>query len=196
MYIYLVRHGQSTGNDKKLFFGASDHPLTDLGREQARDARDKLRDVTFTRCLSSDLSRAWETARICLEGRDVTAEPTSDLREQDMGGLEDLTWEQAHERYGDLPMQLLHDWFGIAPPDGGESVQTMLVRVSRCVDEVIARGEDTLLVAHNGSLSLLLWYLKLAGEHDIMRPGRIFEHGTYSALRIDENGAVLEKFNA
>ena len=31
--IYLVRHGQSVGNEQKLFFGWSDHPLTDLGRD-------------------------------------------------------------------------------------------------------------------------------------------------------------------
>ena len=38
MYLYLVRHGQSVGNERRLFFGWSDHPLTELGREQARQA--------------------------------------------------------------------------------------------------------------------------------------------------------------
>ena len=41
MYLYLVRHGQSAGNERQLFFGSSDHPLTQLGREQARLAADK-----------------------------------------------------------------------------------------------------------------------------------------------------------
>ena len=36
MKIYLVRHGQSVGNVKNLWYGSTDLPLTDLGREQAR----------------------------------------------------------------------------------------------------------------------------------------------------------------
>ena len=45
MYLYLVRHGQSEGNARRLFFGHTDYPLTALGREQARQAADKLRAV-------------------------------------------------------------------------------------------------------------------------------------------------------
>ena len=75
MYLYLVRHGQSDGNERQLFFGSSDHPLTQLGREQARQAADKLREVSFTRCVSSDLARCWDTAELCLQGRNVAAEP-------------------------------------------------------------------------------------------------------------------------
>ena len=71
VYLYLVRHGQSVGNERQLFFGHSDHPLTELGREQAKQAADKLKEVSFTRCVSSDLSRAMDTARICAEGRGI-----------------------------------------------------------------------------------------------------------------------------
>ena len=59
MYLYLVRHGQSVGNERQLFFGAKDYPLTPLGREQAKQAADKLREASFTRCVASPLSRAW-----------------------------------------------------------------------------------------------------------------------------------------
>ena len=102
MYLYLVRHGQSVGNERKLFFGWSDHPLTELGREQARQAAEKLREVSFTRCVASDLSRAWDTALICAEGRGVAVESDPRLREQDMGSLEDADWEEAHDRCGSL----------------------------------------------------------------------------------------------
>lgn len=118
MYLYLVRHGQSVGNEKQLFFGHSDHPLTELGREQARQAADKLREVSFTRCVSSDLSRAWDTALICTEGRGVPVERDPALREQDMGALEDLTWAQAEKLCGGLVGHLLADWFHTTPPPG------------------------------------------------------------------------------
>lgn len=194
MYLYLVRHGQSVGNEKKLFFGVSDHPLTSLGREQARAAADKLRGVSFTRCVASDLARAWDTAGICLAGREVAAEPCPALREQDMGEFEDATWQQAQASHGDLVVRLVEDWFHTTPP-GGESPDAMAARVSACVDQLIRRGEDTLVVAHNGSLSLVLKHLGLAGEGELLRPGWFFDHGCYTVIRVEDGRATLEGFN-
>ena len=89
MYLYLVRHGQSVGNVRQLFYGWSDHPLTDVGRADARAAGKKLKAAAFTRCCASDLSRAMETTRLCLGDRDIPIEPCPGLREQDMGEFED-----------------------------------------------------------------------------------------------------------
>ena len=194
MYLYLVRHGQSTGNERQLFFGVRDYPLTELGREQARQAADKLREVEFTRCVASPLSRAWDTAMICTEGRFVVPEACPALREQDMGELEGLTWGAAEARFGDHIGTLLSDWFHTTP-SGGESPQQMMERVGGCVDGLIRQGEDTLVAAHNGSLSLILHHLGLAGEQELLRPEWFFRHGTYSSIRIDENGAELVHFN-
>lgn len=51
MRLYLVRHGQSEGNVAKTFHGHTDYPLTELGREQARQAGEKLKDTAFVRCV-------------------------------------------------------------------------------------------------------------------------------------------------
>ena len=196
MYLYLVRHGQSVGNERQLFFGWSDHPLTELGREQARQAAEKLREVSFTRCLSSDLSRAWDTARICVEGRGVEVEAAPALREQDLGALENLTFAQARERHGEAFERMLGDWTRVDPP-GGESVAHMKERIAQCVDGVVRRGEDTLIVAHNGSLSLILSHFGLAQECELMNHNYnwFFEHGTYSVIRVEDTGAELVHFN-
>ena len=196
MYLYLVRHGQSVGNEKQLFFGRSDHPLTELGREQARQAAQMLKEVSFTRCVSSDLIRAWDTALACAEGRGIEVEADPALREQDMGGMEDLTFAQAQERYSGLFERMLDDWIHVDPP-GGESVAHMKQRVAACVDGIVARGEDTLIVAHNGSLSLILSHFGLAEETELMdhKFNWFFQHGTYSVIRVDEDGAELVCFN-
>ena len=196
MYLYLVRHGQSVGNERQLFFGRSDHPLTELGREQARQAAEMLKEVNFTRCVSSDLVRAWDTALACVEGRGIEVEAVPALREQDMGGMEDLTFAQAQERYGELFARMLDDWIHVAPP-GGESVAHMIQRVETCVDDVVRRAEDTLIVAHNGSLSLILRHFGLAEESELMdhKFNWFFQHGTYSVIRVEESGAELVCFN-
>lgn len=194
MYLYLVRHGQSTGNVRQLFYGVRDYPLTQLGREQARQAADKLREVEFTRCAASPLSRAWDTAMICTEGRFVVPEACPALREQDMGELEGLTWGAAEARFGEHIGVLLSDWFHTTPP-GGETPAHMMERVGGCVDELVQRGENTLVVAHNGSLSLILHHLGLVGEAELLRPDWSFRQGAYSAVRVDEAGAELVCFN-
>ena len=196
MYLYLVRHGQSVGNERQLFFGRSDHPLTELGREQARQAAEMLREVNFTRCVSSDLVRAWDTALACVEGRGIEVEAAPALREQDMGDLEDLAFDQAMERGGEAFARMLADWTRVDPP-GGESVAHMKERVGQCVDGIVARGEDTLIVAHNGSLSLILSHFGLAEDRELMNHDYnwFFQHGTYSVIRVDENGAELTCFN-
>ena len=194
MYLYLVRHGQSVGNEKQLFFGVRDHPLTELGREQAKQAAEKLKEVSFTRCVSSDLVRAWDTARICAEGRGIEVEADPALREQDMGEFEDLTWEQAKASHGDLVERLVTDWFHVPPPNG-EPPAAMIRRVGDCVDGIVRRGEDALIVGHNGSLSMILCHLGLVEEAELMRPDWFFRHGTYSAVRVEETGAELVCFN-
>lgn len=64
--LYLLRHGQTEFNVKKLVQGRCDSPLTDLGRQQAAKAAAwlKARDVTPDKVVSSPLSRAMATARL------------------------------------------------------------------------------------------------------------------------------------
>lgn len=196
MYLYLVRHGQSEGNVVKTFHGQTDYPLTEKGREQARQAGEKLKadGVMFTRCCASDLSRAWDTALACLAGYDVEAEVCPAMREQFVGDIEGLTWEEMGERYPQVRHDFIHDWAHTTPP-GGESPEDMLARVGSFVDEVIARGEDTLLVAHFGSLSLVLFHLGLVDEKQAFEPEWAFGQGTYSAVRIEDGKAELLHFN-
>jgi len=66
---YLVRHGQSEWNLRRLTQGQTVHPpLTQLGRDQARRAAALIADdlsafgLPVTRIVSSDLVRAVQTA--------------------------------------------------------------------------------------------------------------------------------------
>lgn len=194
MYLYLVRHGQSEGNVLRTFHGQTDYPLTPRGREQARQSAQKLKHCTFTRCYASDLSRAWDTARACLEGRNVTAEPCPALREQGVGEMEGLSWEQMEERFPALIHPYIEDWFHTVPPSG-ESPEEMAARVGACVDEIIRRGEDTLVVAHYGSMSLILLHLGIICREQAFTEEWAFGQGTYSAVRIENGRAELVCFN-
>lgn len=194
MYLYLVRHGQSEGNAARTFHGQIDYPLTDLGREQARQTAEKLSGISFARCCASTLSRAWETARICLEGREVPLEACPDLLEQHIGEMEGLSWTEMEERFPGLLHSYIEDWWTVTPP-GGESPEVLSRRVNRCVDEIIARGEDTLIVGHAIAMSMILDSLGLMGRDKLLKPEGFFSQGTYTAIRIENGRAELLCFN-
>lgn len=60
MHLYIVRHGQSTGNITTD--DVPDGPLTDLGRRQAEETGARLSGEGITHVLSSPLIRALATA--------------------------------------------------------------------------------------------------------------------------------------
>lgn len=64
--LFLIRHGEIRQHKEKIFLGQTDIPLSDRGREQARQAAAELDrlEVGTRRIYTSDLSRAYETAEI------------------------------------------------------------------------------------------------------------------------------------
>ncbi len=62
--IFLVRHGQCTDNAAGILNGRRDTELTELGREQAKLAAEKLRDKGVHIIYASPLKRTFETAKI------------------------------------------------------------------------------------------------------------------------------------
>ena len=78
--LYLLRHGQTEFNVKKLVQGRCDSPLTDLGRQQAGMAAAwlKVHNVIPDKVVSSPLGRAMDTAGLVateLLGADAAVEP-------------------------------------------------------------------------------------------------------------------------
>ncbi len=193
MILYLVRHGQSEGNVKRYFHGQTDFPLTELGQQQAKQVAEKLKDAPFTRCCASDLQRAWNTALACLEfHKDIEPEVCPDLREHFVGEMENLSWEEAEKRFPGIPDKFVSDWFHTVPP-GGEDPQDMLRRVAQCVDAIIARGEDTLLVSHFGTMALIAVHLGVMTEQEVDTVG--FGQGCYTAIEITEQERKLLTLN-
>ena len=62
--IYIIRHGQTEMNGAHLLQGRSDSPLNEAGIQQAKEARDRLKDVIFSYVFTSPLKRAVQTANI------------------------------------------------------------------------------------------------------------------------------------
>ncbi|HWI32416.1 MAG TPA: histidine phosphatase family protein [Microbacterium sp.] len=100
----LVRHGQTDWNLARRIQGATDVPLNDTGRGQARDAAAALRpDLApdSTVVVASDLSRARETAEIIAAELGLDAPRLyPELRERAYGEAEGVLVEEFPERFG------------------------------------------------------------------------------------------------
>lgn len=95
MKIYFMRHGETDWNRMEKIQGRIDNPLNTYGQKQAAQAKEVLKDVTFTHVYASTLSRAIETATIVTADQALQIMQDARLLERDFGVLEG----QAHEAY-------------------------------------------------------------------------------------------------
>ena len=87
----LVRHGQTDWNAERRLQGATDIPLNDVGRSQARDAVAVLAPYEWDAIVSSPLSRAAETADLIAEGLGLTvSRRVPELTERSFGPAEGM----------------------------------------------------------------------------------------------------------
>ena len=138
MKLYLVRHGQSTGNVGEQLMGQSEHPLTPLGEAQAAAAAARLAPFGPMPVYHSDLPRAAATARAIATawGGDPVLVPDARLREISLGDYEGASWAR-FEADKELMAAFERDPYGTAVP-GGESLAHLVERVVAAVREILA----------------------------------------------------------
>ena len=132
----LVRHGETDWNRDRRIQGSTDIPLNDTGRAQARDAAAALREqlersaaLLEPRVVSSDLSRARETARIIAAELGLPAPAAyRELRERSYGEAEGVDAAEFVRRWG--------DWHTAEVP-GAEPWPLLRERALRALGEVV-----------------------------------------------------------
>ena len=96
--------------------------------------------------------------------------------------------------YGHALEDYLKNWYNTDIADAESGIE-MEQRVKGCLTDILEQGEDTLIVAHNGTLTLILKLLNLISEDQLLDIDFQFRFGCYSAVRIDSDKAILEGFN-
>jgi probable phosphoglycerate mutase len=153
-----------------------------------------LRSETFDYAVSSDLSRAFETARAIRRGAPL--ERDARWREFAFGEWEGLTWEQIVERHPELAE------YGSAAakqyvPPGGESFEAVTRRVGEALEHYrAARYEHVLIVTHAGPLHAMLHTFFGRREAQMQEVlGIRFSPAGITRLAVDEKGAELLVLN-
>lgn len=119
--LILLRHGQSDWNEKNLFTGWVDVPLTELGRAEARRAGELLLesgllpDIQFTSVLKRAIHTANET--LATADRDwIDVKRSWRLNERHYGALQGKNKAETLEQYGEEQFMQWRRSFDVPPP--------------------------------------------------------------------------------
>lgn len=155
--LLLVRHGQTDWNRLGRYQGQQDSTLNDTGRQQAALLAAALAATSIDATHCSDLSRAHETARIVLAGRDVPLHVSPAWREIALGVWEGLYIHEVRERWPDQ-YQAWQDAPHSVSIEGGETLEQVRLRAVSALDQLLADnvGKTLLLVSHNAVIRVLL----------------------------------------
>lgn len=166
--LYLVRHGETQANVDLLIHGHSNIPLTRVGEMQARERREHLQKIKFTKVYSSDLIRADQTAQILNLERKLPHETSEKLRERNYGTYEGKPRDTSRQLWEYLNTNPSH------PHVGESKVETSEQMVERALPYLRTisgnhMGENILVVSHGGLLRVLLIHFGYATPEQFAR---------------------------
>jgi broad specificity phosphatase PhoE len=197
MKLLLVRHGQSIANAEGRIQGQFDSPLSERGQAQARALAQRLEREgwNLAALYASDLQRAAETARIVAQQLDVPLTLDPRLREYDFGILTNLSWHEIKDRYPEVWHELdqADGWMSIP---GAECVDEFRARLAAMLASIVEghdEAEAVALVAHGGSLGMLLEHIL---ELETRRPAPFaFANASLSLVEFGPRGPRLSLLN-
>jgi probable phosphoglycerate mutase len=159
--VVLVRHGESAphvpGRPFALRDGHGDPPLSELGRWQAEQVGERLKDEAITAIYVSTLVRTHQTAAPLAAhlGLEPVVEP--DLREVHLGEWEGGVYREhaANGHPAFRAMQLEERWDAIP---GAESNASLTARTVAVLERIHQRHPDEMVavVVHGGVIGALL----------------------------------------
>ncbi len=159
MKIYIVRHGETDANVKKLAQGRTDDPLNKNGRDLAILTGQAIKGIHFDDCISSPLIRASETAKIILaeSGNDIPFTLDGRLLEMDFGEREG----ESLAKLAETSYLFYADPFQFPGFPGGETIQDVCNRTQDFLKELIAKddGKTYLISTHGCAMRAMTSYL-------------------------------------
>jgi len=171
--LVLVRHGISEWNKLGLWAGWKDPELAVEGLEEAKNAGESIRDISFEKVYTADLKRTIRTTEIIkktLNIPDLETIITPALRERNYGDLAGKNKWKVKEEYGEEQFMKWRRGWDVPIPNG-ESLKDVYDRLIPYYKEHIEpelKDEKNILVSASGnSLRALVKYLENIADDEI-----------------------------
>lgn len=157
MKLFLIRHGQTTGDLEDRYGGTYDDHLTELGQQQLKETADRLLGSNISTIFHSSLIRARESAQIICDHIGCNLVEVDGLKERDYGVLGGLTKAEALEKYPEA-VEAHKDHTNTDPE--GESWADFNDRVVTTFTNIVEQAPETFaILAHGGSIKRILAHL-------------------------------------
>ncbi|MBW3595322.1 MAG: phosphoglycerate mutase family protein [Actinobacteria bacterium] len=150
--IYAVRHAETVLGERDIVNGdpSVENPLTERGRQQARDIGARLATVDLGICITTEFQRTHETADLILAGRDVPRLVIAALNDPRQGQFEG-------ESFASYARWMDQSGIEDAIPGGGESQIDCVTRYAGGWRTVAEKADlPVLVVAHAFPISVAL----------------------------------------
>ncbi len=135
--IYLIRHGEAEGNLYRRAQGIYNSNLTPHGYKQLEKLQERFQDIHVDLVYASDLTRAYLTAKSVADIKNLPVIKSENLREINMGIMEDIPWGDLPRLYPDLAEMwemkphICDIPNGESPYSSGKRLYDEIVRISR-----------------------------------------------------------------
>jgi 2,3-bisphosphoglycerate-dependent phosphoglycerate mutase len=180
--LLLLRHGESTWNDKGLFTGWVDAGLSAKGEDEARTAGKLIIGAGIRPAVlhTSVLSRAIQTANIALDEAGLSWLPVRRswrLNERHYGALQGKDKAQTRDEFGDEQFMLWRRSYDVPPPpiaDDDPLSQSGDPRYAELPGEALPRTECLKDVV---ARLLPYWYDAIVGDLAAGRTVLVVAHG-------------------
>lgn len=159
--MYIVRHGETDWNARKLVQGQTDIPLNKSGEKQAKALGENLKNIIFDAVYSSDLVRAKRTAELITIEKKLAVETSKLLRERRFGKLEGksrIELDKIHKIWNELDKIQKVKY---KPFSSYETDEECVSRLITFIREIAASylNKKVLIVSHGGVMRALLNHL-------------------------------------
>jgi 2,3-bisphosphoglycerate-dependent phosphoglycerate mutase len=182
--LILIRHGQSQWNLENRFTGWVDVSLTEKGREEARNAGEKIKSIKIDVAYTSVLYRAIETLIRALESAEQLHVPTfftPTLNERHYGALQGLNKAETAKKYGDEQVKIWRRSYDVPPPKDqselnpegiSESLKDTAARTLPYFESeilpVVYSGKNVVISAHGNSLRAIVMKLDNLTKEEVL----------------------------
>jgi probable phosphoglycerate mutase len=154
--IIAIRHGQTAWNAETRMQGQLDTALDERGRWQAQQLAQALAHEAIDVIVSSDLSRAMDTAAPLARARSMPVQRERGLRERSFGTFQGFTYADIARHWPEDTARWRAREAEFAPPSG-ESLMAFYDRCVSAAQRLVAQhaGRSVVWVTHGGVLDCL-----------------------------------------
>ncbi|MDO5714292.1 MAG: histidine phosphatase family protein [Tissierellia bacterium] len=154
MNLYLLRHGESEDNVKRIFSRPS-CSLTEKGKKEILSIGEVLKEIDFEGIFISPYQRTLESAQLLPNNLGKKKEILEEIHEISFGTFSGLSYKEILEKYPKEGKTWFEDPFKNSPPDG-ESIEDAFQRISTLVDNWKMLKGNYLAITHDGVIRLII----------------------------------------